>query len=213
MNLRIQVDSVEKPIKCHSVGSGYASHRRSSALKIILYHSLCVLRNEQQSALAGQFCVRSNMVNVSQTTFFRRGRFRFRSSLATCHTLSTQQVFSRAQSPFGDACNTSMTRPHKSRAGVPSKRYPASACGLRALGVRHVRLHPRATTFHPFWVGGLAYPRTQPLPKSTFSAPKITGVYDWARQRELSCFCPNLGLTIHQSVAADGLVQGERATP
>ena len=50
----IQVDAVEQPTRCHSVVSGYVSHRRTQASNDHLDYCLIVFKEVQQSVNGGK---------------------------------------------------------------------------------------------------------------------------------------------------------------
>ena len=54
LELWVKIDPVGQPIKCHSVGSGNMSHRRTAAFGDNLDPCLIVFQNEQQSGMAGK---------------------------------------------------------------------------------------------------------------------------------------------------------------
>ena len=52
LDLGVQIDSIEQPIKSNSVGSGNMSHCRASSLYDHLDHCFVVFKDVQQSFLA-----------------------------------------------------------------------------------------------------------------------------------------------------------------
>ena len=58
---RVMIDLVEQQIQCHSVSSGYVSHRRASAFDDYLEHCFIVIKHVQQSVTVRMFCVRSDI--------------------------------------------------------------------------------------------------------------------------------------------------------
>ena len=103
------------------MGSGHMSHRRTPAFDDHPDHCLIVLKNVQQSVKAGKFSVRSDVIDLSQTNFFRGSVF-VRPLGSLSQPLRTRTP--RAKSRFGEECSTSMTKSHTSRAGMPSMRKP-----------------------------------------------------------------------------------------
>ena len=79
LDLWVHIDAVEQPIQGHSVGAGYVSHRRTSVFKNHLDDRFAIFKNVEQSILVRMFCARTHDTNLSETTFFRRGRFQLRS--------------------------------------------------------------------------------------------------------------------------------------
>ena len=112
----VKSDPVEQPVMCHSLGTGYKSHRRAPTLSLLLVF-------KQRSVMTGNIDVRRDTINLSQTRFFRRDEFWFCSSFRM-FSHAFRNTSSRAQSPFGEECNTSMTRSHRSRAEIPSIQRP-----------------------------------------------------------------------------------------
>ena len=67
LDSRVQVDSIEQPIKSNSVGSGNMSHCRASSLYDHLDHCFVVFKHIQQSFLMRGVVVWGNKINIVQT--------------------------------------------------------------------------------------------------------------------------------------------------
>ena len=64
LDLRVQVDSVKRPIKCNSVGSGHVSRRRTSAFNDHLDYHIILNKNVKQSAEVRRFCVCGTVIHI-----------------------------------------------------------------------------------------------------------------------------------------------------
>ena len=62
LDLGVQVDSVQQPILCDSMGSRHVSHRRTSSFDDHLYHSFVVFKNVQLGFALRRMCVRGHMI-------------------------------------------------------------------------------------------------------------------------------------------------------
>ena len=87
-----------------------------------------VVKDVEQRIVARKFCVCNNVINLSEATFFRRGRFQLRSYCLGCASPCDRIAPSLPghRDDDGDECNSSITRSHKSNAEKPSMRKPAS---------------------------------------------------------------------------------------
>ena len=81
LNLWVKIDPVKQPIKRNSVGSGYASRRRTSAFDENLDDRYVVFKNVQQRIAAKTFCVSIDVINFGRTKIFRHA------SIGMCFTL------------------------------------------------------------------------------------------------------------------------------
>ena len=111
----------DQPIRCHFVDSGHMSHRRTPVFDDHPDHCLIVLKNVQQSVIAGKFSVWSDVMDLSQTNFFRGFVF-VRPLGSVSQPLRTRTP--RTKSRFDEECSTSMTKSHTSRAGMPCENHP-----------------------------------------------------------------------------------------
>ena len=66
LNVGVQIDSIEQPIKSNSVGSGHMSHCRTSFLYDHLDHCFAVFKDIQQSFLTRRLDVWGNKINIVQ---------------------------------------------------------------------------------------------------------------------------------------------------
>ena len=66
LDLGVQIDSVKRPIKSNSVGSGNMSHCRASSLYNHLDHCIVVFKDIQQSFLTRRIDVWGNKINIVQ---------------------------------------------------------------------------------------------------------------------------------------------------
>ena len=95
LDLWIKIEPVEQPIICNSVGPRIVSRRWTTAFDDHLCHCFVVLKNVHQSALAGEFCVRSDVIKSFPPPF------------GMCLTpYSHCSRFTRLGSVGGGECNT-----------------------------------------------------------------------------------------------------------
>ena len=66
LDFRVQIDSIESPIKSNSAGSGNVSHCRASSLYDHLDHCFVVFKHIQQSFLMRRMDVWGNKINIIQ---------------------------------------------------------------------------------------------------------------------------------------------------
>ena len=84
-----------------------------------LDNCLIVFKNVQQSIMVREFCVRSDVINVSQTTFFRH-------EFGKCLTLRIARGLPKHRNEGDGECDTSLTNSHSSKGSIPSMRKQAS---------------------------------------------------------------------------------------
>ena len=109
----VKIDPVEQPIQCNSVGQTILI---APACDDYLDHL-----SSKMNVMAGKFCVRSDMVDLFRTTFFRRKR-----SLCFVRPLVGLSQVLRNEFPRTVKSSTSMTESHRFGTGMPSILNPAS---------------------------------------------------------------------------------------
>ena len=75
LDFGVQIDSVKQPIKRNSVGSGHASHRRTSALNNHPDYRFIVLNSVKQGSKVKKFCVCGNVIHIEQFNIISVGVF------------------------------------------------------------------------------------------------------------------------------------------
>ena len=122
LDLRVWIDLVKQPIKRNSAGSGYVSHRWTSAFDDHLDDRFVVFKNAKQRS-GERFAFGTSVKPQSSDCV----RLLLRSSIGTCFTL----YLLCNKSPcalgvwFEGECHTSITKSQRSRAETPSMRKPA----------------------------------------------------------------------------------------
>ena len=66
LDFRVQIDSIEQPVKSNSVGSGNMSHCGASSLYNHLDHCFVVLKNVEDRTELRRLRVRRNLINITQ---------------------------------------------------------------------------------------------------------------------------------------------------
>ena len=82
LDFRVKIDSVEQPVKGHSVGSRSVSHRWTFAFDDNLDSCFVFLKNGQQCTAVRKLYVRIDVINLLPIPLFRRREaFLLRSSI------------------------------------------------------------------------------------------------------------------------------------
>ena len=102
---------VQKPIKCNSVGAGHVSHCRTSDFHIIIFINASSISFDIIPSDVQRFCDSLPSVVFSHVL---------------CDKFLRAKSFDRNEFPRAKGRQTSMTKSHRSRAGIQPKREPAS---------------------------------------------------------------------------------------
>ena len=117
LGLGVQIDSIKQPIKSNSVGPGNMSHCRASSLYDHLDHCFVVFKDIQQSILTRRMHVWKIKSTFSGSLIFPWILFRVGDLCGCLRSWLFWYVL-----PW----RTASIRSHKSSAGIPSNKNPAS---------------------------------------------------------------------------------------
>ena len=127
LNLGIQVDSVKQPIKSNSVSPGNMSHCRTPSFDDHFNRGFLIRKNVQHRAKSGKLRVRRGHSQHRPDQNCRAGLELW----VFLFDMVSRDEFPRTWSLvllswFEEECNISLSKSHRSRAGIPSMRKPAS---------------------------------------------------------------------------------------
>ena len=125
LDFRVQVDPVKQPIMRNPVGSGHVSHRRTSAFDKSCWFPLHCLQQCKAKHHSGK--VFACVITWSILNNSRSSRLEcFFVLVLVCFLCSLSGNKFSCTGRFKEECNTSITDAHRSTAGIPSMRNPAS---------------------------------------------------------------------------------------